>query len=309
MTDQIIVTCALPYANGDIHLGHMVEHIQGDIWVRFKKLTGTRCYFIGADDTHGTPVMLKAESLNLTPEEMITQVHKEHVADLKFFDIAYDEFYTTHSPENQEIVYEVFHKLQQNNKICTKTIDQLFDTTKNMFLPDRFVKGTCPKCNALEQYGDNCEVCGATYSPIELKEPYSTISQSKPTVKSSMHFFFKLSECSDFLSKWLNADGHLQLETRNKMQEWLLSGLTDWDISRDKPYFGFAIPDYPDKYFYVWLDAPIGYMSSFMHFCKKNNLDFVNLWNSSKLYHFIGKDILYFHALFWPSVLNYSGYK
>ncbi len=308
---NIIVTCALPYANGSIHLGHLVEHIQADIWVRFHKMQGRKCYFICADDTHGTPVMLKAEQLGMSEEEWIAQVYTEHVQDLTNFEISYDEYYTTHSDESRQLVYQIFQKLLDNQKIVTKTIDQLYDETKQMFLPDRFVKGTCPKCSAVEQYGDSCESCGAIYAPTELINAYSTISMSKPILKSSLHYFFKLTDCVDFLNKWLSESGHLQIEAKNKMQEWLTAGLQDWDISRDSPYFGFAIPNDPDKYFYVWLDAPVGYMGSLMHYCNKNNLNFNALWNdeNTQIYHFIGKDILYFHALFWTSVLNSAQYK
>lgn len=315
MNKNLIVTCALPYANGPIHLGHMVEHIQADIWVRFHKMqvplnSPSNCYFICADDTHGTPIMLNAEKLGITPEQLITEVYHEHLADFNAFNISFDHYYTTNSAESKQLVYDIYAKLKQNNKISTKIINQLFDEQKQMFLPDRFVKGTCPTCKTEDQYGDNCEVCGATYSPHELIDPYSVVSGTKPILKDSEHYFFKLSECTEFLTDWLNSDQRLQPEARNKMQEWLNSGLQDWDISRDKPYFGFPIPDNPDKYFYVWLDAPVGYLSSFLNFCKKNDLDFDAIWHSkdTELYHFIGKDILYFHALFWPSVLNYAGY-
>ncbi len=309
MDKNLIVTCALPYANGDIHLGHMLEHIQADIWVRFQKMQGNSCYFICADDTHGAPVMLKAEQLGISPEAMIARVYKEHTADLKAFGINYDNYYTTNSPESKELVYDIFEKLKDNNKIATKVINQLYDETKEMFLPDRFVKGTCPKCKAVDQYGDNCEVCGATYAPTELIDAYSAVSGSKPVIRQSEHYFFKLSECTDFLSEWINSG--LQSEAKNKMKEWLEIGLQDWDISRDAPYFGFQIPGTDNKYFYVWLDAPVGYMSSLMNYCNNNNLDFYSLWNSdtTEIYHFLGKDILYFHALFWPSVLKNSGYK
>ena len=309
MNKNLIVTCALPYANGDIHLGNMLEHIQGDIWVRFQKMQGNSCYFICADDTHGAPVMLKAEKLGISPETMIARVYTEHTADLKEFGISYDNYYTTNSPESKELVYDIFQKLKDNNKIATKVINQLYDKTKEMFLPDRFVKGTCPKCKALDQYGDNCEVCGATYAPTDLIDAYSAVSGSKPVIRQSEHYFFKLSECSEFLSSWVNAG--LQSEAKNKMQEWLETGLQDWDISRDAPYFGFQIPGTDNKYFYVWLDAPVGYMSSLLNYCNNNNIDFYSLWNSddTEIYHFLGKDILYFHALFWPSVLQYSGYK
>ncbi|RTL11485.1 MAG: methionine--tRNA ligase [Neisseriaceae bacterium] len=311
MPKNIIVTCALPYANGDIHLGHMVEHVQADIWVRFQKMQAKNCYFICADDTHGTPIMLKAEQRGITPEQLITESYQAHTADFAGFGIAYDHFYTTNSPENKQCAYDIYNKLKDNDKIAIRTISQLFDEEKQMFLPDRFVKGTCPKCKAEDQYGDSCEKCGATYAPTELISPYSAVSGSTPVIRESEHYFFKLSECGEFLGQWLSAKGRLQTEARNKMQEWLDGGLQDWDISRDKPYFGFEIPDAPGKYFYVWLDAPVGYLSSFMHYCQQNNLNFNQLWNSSdtEIHHFIGKDILYFHALFWPAVLHNSGYR
>jgi methionyl-tRNA synthetase len=311
MSKNIIVTCALPYANGDIHLGHMVEHIQADIWVRFQKMQAKNCYFICADDTHGTPIMLKAEQRGITPEQLITESYQAHTADFAGFGIGYDHFYTTNSPENQQCAYDIYNKLKANNKIAVRTISQLFDEEKQMFLPDRFVKGTCPKCKTEDQYGDSCEKCGATYAPTELINPYSAVSGSTPVIRESEHYFFKLSECGEFLTEWLSAKGRLQAEARNKMQEWLDGGLQDWDISRDKPYFGFEIPDAPGKYFYVWLDAPVGYLSSFMHYCQQNGLNFNELWNSpdTEIHHFIGKDILYFHALFWPAVLHNSGYR
>ena len=308
---NLIVTCALVYANSDLHLGHILEQVQADIWVRFQKMQGNTCHFICADDTHGTPIMLKAEQLNITPEQLIAQVHDRHVSDIKAFDINFDHYYTTNSPECQELVYDVYNKLKQNNKITTRKIHQLFDTEKQMFLPDRYVKGTCPKCKTPDQYGDNCESCGATYTPSDLIEPYSVISGVKPVLRESEHYFFKLGECEDFLKNWLNADNRLQQEAVNKMQEWLNGGLQDWDISRDKPYFGFLIPETTNKYFYVWLDAPVGYMGTLLNYCKTHNLDFNQLWNNENtdIYHFFGKDILYFHALFWPAILNYSGYK
>ena len=307
--ENLIVTCALPYANGSIHLGHMVEHIQADIWVRFQKMQQKNCYFICADDTHGTPIMLKAKQLGITPEQLIASAYAEHVADFADFNINYDHYHSTNSPESKELVYDIYAKLKSNNKISTKTINQLYDEQEQMFLPDRFVKGTCPKCKASDQYGDNCEVCGATYSPMELIDYYSVVSGTKPIFKESEHYFFNLSECTEFLTTWLNTANRLQPEARNKMQEWLNSGLNDWDISRDKPYFGFEIPDAPGKYFYVWLDAPIGYLASFLAYCNKNQLDFNSIINdeNTRLYHFFGKDVLYFHALFWPAVLHYAG--
>ncbi len=306
-----LVTCALPYANGDIHLGHMLEHIQADIWVRFQRLQGQRCYFICADDTHGTPIMLKSAALGITPEQLIANYYSSHTRDLIAFGINYDNFYTTNSPENRELAYQIYAQLQANNKIVRRTISQLFDQEKEMFLPDRFVKGTCPRCKAEDQYGDSCEKCGATYSPTELINPHSVVSGSTPILKESEHYFFKLSECADYLKEWLAAPERLPIESRNKMQEWLDSGLQDWDISRDKPYFGFEIPDAPGKYFYVWLDAPVGYLSSLKNYCTKQGLDFNALWNgdNSEIYHFIGKDILYFHALFWPAVLHHAGFR
>jgi methionyl-tRNA synthetase len=269
------------------------------------------CYFICADDTHGTPIMLKAEQRGITPEQLITESYQAHTADFAGFGIGYDHFYTTNSPENQQCAYDIYNKLKANNKIAVRTISQLFDEEKQMFLPDRFVKGTCPKCKTEDQYGDSCEKCGATYAPTELINPYSAVSGSTPVIRESEHYFFKLSECGEFLTEWLSAKGRLQAEARNKMQEWLDGGLQDWDISRDKPYFGFEIPDAPGKYFYVWLDAPVGYLSSFMHYCQQNGLNFNELWNSpdTEIHHFIGKDILYFHALFWPAVLHNSGYR
>lgn len=323
MTTQrrILVTSALPYANGAIHLGHMVEHIQTDIWVRFQKMRGHACHYVCADDTHGTPVMLAAEKRGITPEVLIEQVRNEHLADFSGFHIGYDNYYTTNSPENKVFSESIYHALKNNGKIVSRTIEQLYDPEKNMFLPDRFVKGECPKCGAKDQYGDNCEVCGATYSPTELKNPYSAVSGAKPVLKTSEHYFFRLGECVDFLRDWTSGsstgiDGvtraHLQPESLNKMNEWIEGGLQDWDISRDAPYFGFEIPDAPGKYFYVWLDAPIGYMASFQNLCVRIGVDFDEYFRAdsdTEMYHFIGKDILYFHALFWPAMLKYAGYR
>ena len=319
---KILVTSALPYANGSIHLGHMVEHIQTDIWVRFQKLRGHECYYCCADDTHGTPIMLAAEKQGITPEQMIEKTHAEHLADFTGFGIGYDNYYSTHSPENKHFSEQIYLALKANGKIVGKTINQLFDPEKQMFLPDRFVKGECPKCHAQDQYGDNCEVCGTTYSPTELIKPYSAVSGATPVMKQTEHFFFKLSDCADFLKEWTAgsttlADGrvqpHLQPEALNKMNEWLKDGeLSDWDISRDAPYFGFQIPDEPDKYFYVWLDAPVGYMASFQNLCDKIGLDFNEFFgkdSTAEMYHFIGKDILYFHALFWTAMLQFSGHR
>ncbi|GAA8964784.1 methionine--tRNA ligase [Helicobacter pylori] len=314
---KILVTSALPYANGSIHLGHMVEHIQTDIWVRFQKLRGHECYYCCADDTHGTPIMLAAEKQGITPEQMIEKTHAEHLADFTGFGIGYDNYYSTHSPENKHFSEQIYLALKANGKIIGKTINQLFDPEKQMFLPDRFVKGECPKCHAQDQYGDNCEVCGTTYSPTELIKPYSAVSGATPVMKQTEHFFFKLSDCADYLKQWTagetNGRAHLQPEALNKMNEWLKDGeLSDWDISRDAPYFGFQIPDEPDKYFYVWLDAPVGYMASFQNLCNKIGLDFNEFFgknSTAEMYHFIGKDILYFHALFWTAMLQFSGHR
>lgn len=322
MTRKILVTSALPYANGSIHLGHMVEHIQTDVWVRFQKLRGNECYYCCADDTHGTPVMLAAQKQGIAPEDMIAKVREEHLADFTGFNIGYDNYYSTHSPENKQFSQDIYRALKANGKIESRVIEQLFDPEKQMFLPDRFVKGECPKCHAQDQYGDNCEVCGTTYSPTELINPYSAVSGAKPELRESEHFFFKLGECADFLKAWTSGnnphDGkpHLQPEALNKMKEWLGEGeettLSDWDISRDAPYFGFEIPDAPGKYFYVWLDAPVGYMASFKNLCDRIGVDFDEYFKAdsqTEMYHFIGKDILYFHALFWPAMLHFSGHR
>jgi methionyl-tRNA synthetase len=311
MQRKILVTSALPYANGSIHLGHLVEYIQTDIWVRFQKMQGHTVHYVCADDTHGTPIMLRAEKEGITPEALIDAVHKEHSADFKEFLVEFDNYYSTNSDENKVLSQTIYKKLDANKKIAKKTIEQFYDPVKNMFLPDRFIKGECPKCHAKDQYGDSCEVCGATYNPTELINAYSAVSGAAPIRKETEHYFFKLSECKDFLKTWTRS-GTLQGEAANKMAEWFASGLNDWDISRDAPYFGFEIPDAPGKYFYVWLDAPIGYMASFKNLCEKSGLDFDEYWNKdskTELYHFIGKDILYFHALFWPATLEYSGYR
>ncbi|HFC6177049.1 TPA: methionine--tRNA ligase [Neisseria meningitidis] len=322
MTRKILVTSALPYANGSIHLGHMVEHIQTDVWVRFQKLRGHECHYCCADDTHGTPVMLAAQKQGIAPEDMIAKVREEHLADFTGFFIGYDNYYSTHSPENKQFSQDIYRALKAGGKIESRVIEQLFDPEKQMFLPDRFVKGECPKCHAQDQYGDNCEVCGTTYSPTELINPYSAVSGAKPELRESEHFFFKLGECADFLKAWTSGnnphDGkpHLQAEALNKMKEWLGEGeettLSDWDISRDAPYFGFEIPDAPGKYFYVWLDAPVGYMASFKNLCGRIGIDFDEYFKAdsqTEMYHFIGKDILYFHALFWPAMLHFSGHR
>ncbi len=308
---KILVTSALPYANGSIHLGHLVEYIQTDIWVRFHKMQGHQVHYVCADDTHGTPIMLRAEKEGITPETLIANVHKEHSADFSEFLVQFDNYYSTNAPENKELSQSIYKKLKAAGKISTKTIEQFYDPVKNMFLPDRFIKGECPKCHAKDQYGDSCEVCGATYNPTELINAYSAVSGAAPVRKETEHYFFKLSECELFLKDWTRS-GTLQGEAANKMGEWFENGLNDWDISRDAPYFGFEIPDAPGKYFYVWLDAPIGYMASFKKLCADKGLDFDEYWekdSQTELYHFIGKDILYFHALFWPATLEFSGHR
>ncbi len=309
---KILVTSALPYANGPIHLGHLVEYIQTDIWVRFQKMRGSTCWYVCADDTHGTPIMLKAQEEGITPEELIERVGREHRADFAAFDIGFDSYYSTHSPENRELAEEIYRRLKAAGYIESRTITQFYDPVKGMFLPDRFIKGECPRCGAGDQYGDSCEVCGATYSPTELKNPVSAVSGARPVEKETEHFFFKLSAFADFLKQWVHEAGHLQPEVAHKVNEWLEAGLRDWDITRDAPYFGFEIPDAPGKYFYVWLDAPIGYMASFLHLCREKGLDFDEYWrpdSTAELHHFIGKDIIYFHALFWPAMLHGAGFR
>ncbi|EFM96926.1 Methionyl-tRNA synthetase [Actinobacillus pleuropneumoniae serovar 10 str. D13039] len=302
----MLVTCALPYANGAIHLGHMLEHIQADIWVRFQRMRGNEIYFVCADDAHGTPIMLNAAKQGITPEQLIEKAKTDHVADFKGFNISFDNYHSTHSEENREITTEMYKKLRANGFIKSRVISQLFDPEKQMFLPDRFVKGTCPKCKAEDQYGDNCEVCASTYSPMDLINPRSAVSGATPIVKESEHFFFDLPSFEGMLKEWTRS-GSLQSEIANKMQEWFESGLQQWDISRDAPYFGFPIPDAENKFFYVWLDAPIGYMASFKNLCDRNGLNFDEFWkkdSETELYHFIGKDIVYFHSLFWPAMLD-----
>ncbi|EHK5438463.1 methionine--tRNA ligase [Aeromonas hydrophila] len=309
----MLVTCALPYANGSIHLGHMLEHIQADIWVRYQRMRGHQVHFVCADDAHGTPIMLKAQQLGITPEEMIAAVSKEHQADFAGFNISFDNYHSTHSDENRELAELIYGRLQAGDKIKSRTISQLFDPEKSMFLPDRFVKGTCPKCKSPEQYGDNCDSCGATYSPTELIDPKSAVSGATPVMKDSEHFFFDLPQFEKWLAEWVRGSGAIQEEMANKMQEWFESGLQQWDITRDAPYFGFEIPGAPGKYFYVWLDAPIGYMASFKNLCnKRGDIDFDSYWKAdseAELYHFIGKDIAYFHCLFWPSMLEGAGFR
>ncbi|PKD42359.1 methionine--tRNA ligase [Methylomonas sp. Kb3] len=308
---KILVTSALPYANGPIHLGHLVEYIQTDIWVRFQKQRGHNCYYVCADDTHGTPIMLRADKEGITPEQLIADVEKQHRADFQEFGVAFDQYHSTHSPENKEYSALIYKRLRAGGHISQRSITQAYDPVKNMFLPDRFIKGECPKCGAADQYGDSCEACGATYSPTELKNAVSAISGERPIEKDSEHYFFELGHFAEMLRDWTTA-GHLQPEVSNKMAEWLENGLQQWDISRDAPYFGFEIPDAPGKYFYVWLDAPIGYMASFKHFCDRQGLDFDQFWqkdSTTELYHFIGKDIIYFHALFWPAMLHGADFR
>jgi methionyl-tRNA synthetase len=309
---KILVTSALPYANGPIHLGHMLEYIQTDIWSRFQKMRGHECHYICADDAHGTPIMLKAQQLGIAPEAMIAAMQKEHEQDFADFNVAFDNFHSTHSDENRELASEIYLKLRDAGHIKTKTISQLYDPEKSMFLPDRFVKGTCPKCKSEDQYGDNCDSCGATYSTTDLINPRSAVSGATPIMKDTEHFFFDLPAFEGMLKTWIHS-GSLQSEMANKLNEWFEQGLQQWDISRDSPYFGFEIPDAPGKYFYVWLDAPIGYMGSFKNFCnKRTDINFDEFWakdSTAEVYHFIGKDIVYFHSLFWPAMLEGAGLR
>ncbi len=315
---KILVTSALPYANGSIHLGHLVEYIQTDIWVRFQKMRGHQCHYVCADDTHGTPIMLRAQKEGIRPEDLIARVYGEHTRDFAGFHVAFDNFYSTHSDETCHYSEDIYRKLLASGLIEVRSIQQHYDPVKEMFLPDRFIKGECPKCHAKDQYGDSCEVCGAAYAPTELINPYSAVSGAAPELRSSDHYFFKLSDprCQTFLRRWTQEGQHVPAEAANKLQEWLgapgENKLTDWDISRDAPYFGFGIPDAPGKYFYVWLDAPIGYMGSFKNYCTRSGLNFDEYWakdSTAELYHFVGKDILYFHALFWPAELEHAGYR
>ena len=306
-----MVSSALPYANGYIHMGHLVEYIQSDIWARFQKLRGHTCTYVCAADAHGTPIMIKAREENVSPEDLVTRVSAEQHEDLKAFDVAFDNFYTTHSPENEQLTCRIFEALREAGHIYTKTIEQAYDETEKMFLPDRFVKGTCPRCGTEDQYGDACENCGATYTPNELGDPMSVLSDTKPVWRSSEHYFFRLSHFEDRLREWM-ASAELHQNITSKLQEWFEAGLQDWDISRDAPYFGFRIPGTEDKYFYVWLDAPVGYLASFLHFCNRHGMDFEEYWQpgrDTEAYHFIGKDIVYFHTLFWPAVLEGSGFR
>lgn len=308
---KILVTSALPYANGSIHLGHLLEHTQTDIWARFQRSVGHQCYSVCADDAHGTPVMLKAQELGITPEEMVERTSKEHRQDFIDFAIEYDNYHVTHSPENEALSGLIYQRLKQAGHIKSRTISQLFDPEKSLFLPDRFIKGTCPKCGAVEQNGDSCDVCGATYSTTEVINPRSVLSGATPILKDSEHFFFDLPAFTSMLKDYLRSDS-VQSEVANKLEEWFEQGLQQWDISRDAPYFGFQIPDQPGKYFYVWLDAPVGYMASFKHFCDRHDLDFDEFWRpdtTTELYHFIGKDITYFHCLFWPAMLEGANFR
>jgi len=311
VSKTILVTSALPYANGPIHIGHLVEYIQTDIWVRFQKMCGHDCIYICADDSHGTPIMIRAQQEGITPEELIAKVKLEHEKDFSGFLIEFDNYHSTHSEENRKHATTIYQRLKDNGHITTKTVTDLFDPKENVFLPDRFVKGECPKCHAQDQYGDNCEVCGATYTPADLIKPYSSVSGATPIEKENLHYFFKLNNFKDMLKEWIDQD-NLQPEITNKLKEWFESGLNNWDISRDAPYFGFEIPDAPGKYFYVWLDAPIGYMASLQQYCDRTGKDFDKYWNTdsdTEVYHFIGKDIAYFHMLFWPAMLHGANYR
>lgn len=308
---DILVTSALPYANGSIHLGHMVETIQTDIWVRFQKMRGNNCIYVCADDAHGTAIMLTAERLGITPEQQIDNMRKEHMEDFAGFNIGFDNYHTTHSQENKELAELIYNRLKANGHIAEREITQAYDPEKGLFLADRYIKGTCPKCKTEDQYGDNCEACGATYSPMDLINPKSVVSGATPVPKASKHLFFKLPEFETYLKEWTRA-GHLQNEVANKLAEWLDSGLQEWDISRDAPYFGFEIPGEEQKYFYVWLDAPIGYMASFKQLCERDGLNFEHFWatdSKAEVYHFIGKDIINFHALFWPAMLSSAQFR
>ncbi|HPB75377.1 MAG TPA: methionine--tRNA ligase [Chromatiaceae bacterium] len=309
---DILVTSALPYANGPIHIGHLVEYIQTDIWARFQKMRGHRCYYVCADDAHGTPIMLRARQEGITPEALIARIALEHQADFAAFRIGFDNYHSTHSPENHHCATLIYERNRDAGHIAKRTITQAYDPVEQMFLPDRFIKGECPKCGAADQYGDNCEACGASYSPAELKNPRSAVSGAVPEQRESDHYFFKLADFEDMLRAWTRG-GALQKEIANKLDEWFEAGLQEWDISRDAPYFGFEIPDHPGKFFYVWLDAPIGYMASFKNLCDRTpGLDFDHFWranSSAELYNFIGKDIIYFHALFWPAMLHGAGFR
>ncbi len=311
-TRDILVTSALPYANGPIHIGHLVEYIQTDIWARFQKMRGHNCWYVCADDAHGTPIMLRARQEGISPETLIARVAEEHQADFADFRVGFDNYHSTHSPENRYFANLIYERNRDKGHIATRTITQAYDPVEQMFLPDRFIKGECPKCGAPDQYGDNCEVCGASYSPNELKNPRSAVSGAVPEQRESDHYFFRLGDFEAMLKSWTRG-GSLQKEVANKLDEWFEAGLQEWDISRDAPYFGFEIPDHPGKFFYVWLDAPIGYMASFRNLCDRTEgLDFDHFWargSTAEVYHFIGKDIIYFHALFWPAMLHGAGFR
>ncbi len=311
MQRKILVTSALPYANGSVHLGHLVEYIQTDIWVRFQKMRGHECHYVCADDAHGTPIMLRAQNEGITPEQLIADISKEHQADFAEFAIGFDNYHSTHSEENRQLASQIYLANRDAGHIESRTISQAYDPEKEMFLPDRFIRGECPKCGAADQYGDSCEVCGATYDPTELKNPVSAVSGATPITKESKHYFFKLGNFEPMLREWTQGD-HLQAEVGRKLGEWFDSGLQDWDISRDAPYFGFEIPDAPNKFFYVWLDAPIGYLASFKNYCDRTGVDFNEFMRAdspTEMVHFIGKDIIYFHALFWPAMLKGAGFR
>lgn len=311
MQRKILVTSALPYANGSIHLGHMVEYIQTDIWVRFQKMRGHECHYVCADDAHGTPIMLRAQNEGITPEQLISDVSKEHQADFADFAIDFDNYHSTHSDENRALASQIYLANRDAGHIEARTISQAYDPEKEMFLPDRFIRGECPKCGAADQYGDNCEACGATYEPTELKNPVSAVSGATPITRESEHYFFKLGDFEKTLQEWTHSD-HLQPEVTRKLGEWFDSGLQDWDISRDAPYFGFEIPDTDNKFFYVWMDAPIGYLASFKNYCEREGIDFNEFMkpdSDTEMVHFIGKDIIYFHALFWPAMLEGAGFR
>ncbi len=310
-TRRILVTSALPYANGPIHIGHLVEYIQTDIWVRFQKLRGHECYYLCADDAHGTPIMLRAGQEGLSPEQLIDRIWQEHRADFADFLIEFDNYYSTHSPENRHYAELIYQRLKAAGHISRRVITQAYDPEKQMFLPDRFIKGECPRCGTPDQYGDSCEQCGATYAPTDLKNPRSVLSGATPVTKESLHLFFRLADFEPMLKDWM-ASGPVQPQMANKLNEWFTAGLQEWDISRDAPYWGFEIPDEPGKYFYVWLDAPIGYMASFQNYCDRTGLNFDEFWqpdSSAEVYHFIGKDIAYFHILFWPAELTGAGFR
>ncbi len=308
---RILITSALPYANGPIHLGHLVEYTQTDIWARYQRLRGHDCVYVCADDAHGTPIMLRAQSEGITPEELITRMHGDHLRDFTGFDIQFDLYHSTHSPENFEISQSIYRALRAADYINVREIEQAYDPVAGIFLPDRFIRGTCPRCGAADQYGDSCEVCGATYSPTDLINPVSAVSGAVPERRNSEHYFFQLGDFSDFLRRWIHS-GTLQEEVAHKLDEWFIIGLADWDISRDAPYFGIPIPDAPGKFFYVWLDALPGYMAATQHWCATHGRNFADYWgadSTAEIYHFIGKDIIYFHGLFWPAMLKGSGHR